>query len=86
MIDDRLAAQIGTVLGEGGALFVQTDVWAIALDALDVFERRDDLFENRAGAWSFWKAGNPYGARSTRERWCEDRGRAIWRLHFRRRG
>jgi tRNA (guanine-N7-)-methyltransferase len=85
MIDDALARDIAAMLEPGGELFVQTDVWAIALDALDVFERAEAHFENLEGAWSFWKRGNPYGARSTREEDCERKGKPIWRLRYRRR-
>ena len=84
MIDDGLARDIAALLEPGGELFVQTDVWAIALDALEVFERADSAFENLAGPWSFWKRGNPYGARSAREEDCERKGKPIWRLRYRR--
>lgn len=84
MIDPALAGHIGTALRAGGALLVQTDVWAIALDALEVFEELDWL-ENRAGSWSFWKRANPFGAKSWRERHCEAAGIPIWRLLYRRR-
>ena len=85
MIDDRLADGIERVLKPGGELFVQTDVWHMALDALAAIEQREDVFENAAGPWSFWKRGNPYGVRSWREQSCEKRELPIWRLLYRRR-
>jgi len=44
----------------------QSEVWALGLNAMYELERTG-AFENRAGAWSFWKQGNPYGVRSRRE-------------------
>ncbi|HUS31069.1 MAG TPA: hypothetical protein VMZ53_21310 [Kofleriaceae bacterium] len=81
MVDDVLAAQIDYLLAPDGELFVQTDVWDIALDALSAFEPR---FVNRAGEWTFWKDGNPYGVRSWREQNAEETGLPVWRLLYRR--
>lgn len=85
MVDARLAAAVAYSLRTGGELLVQTDVWALALDALDAFERREDAFSNLAGEWSFWRAGNPYGVRSWREQNAEETGLPIWRLRYVRR-
>ncbi len=85
MIDEGLAADLAWMMEPGGELFVQTDVWDIALDALEVFERAEDEFANESGPWSFWKGDNPYGARSAREVYCQAKGRPIWRLLYRRR-
>lgn len=85
MIDPDLAAAIAIVVKPGADVFVQTDVWDIALDAMDVFERADAHFENRAGEWRFWRGGNPYGARSWREQNAEETGLPIWRLMYTRR-
>ncbi|MEM9488972.1 MAG: tRNA (guanosine(46)-N7)-methyltransferase TrmB [Myxococcota bacterium] len=86
MIDDGLARAIHTVLARDGELFFQSDVWDIALETMDIFERLDTMYENRAGSWSFWKKGNPYGVRSWREQHCEEAGHAIWRIWYRRIG
>lgn len=80
MVDATLAEGISRLLAPGGELFVQTDVWDIALDALASFEPR---FENVAGEWTFWKEGNPYGVRSWREQNAEETGLTIWRLWYR---
>jgi tRNA (guanine-N7-)-methyltransferase len=85
MIDGTLADAIARVARSGADLFVQTDVWDIAIDAMDVFERSYDAFENRAGEWTFWRGGNPFGARSWREQNAEETGLPIWRLMYRRR-
>jgi tRNA (guanine-N7-)-methyltransferase len=83
MLDRDLACSIHTVLEPGGELLFQTDVWAIALDALAVLDGLDDRYANAAGPWSFWKGPNPFGARSWREQHCEEDGLPIWRLLYR---
>jgi tRNA (guanine-N7-)-methyltransferase len=85
MITDELGRDIVRLLQPAGELFVQTDVWELALDALGVFEPLDAELHNCAGAWSFWKRGNPFGAQSWREERCERNGWPIWRLYYRRR-
>ena len=76
---------IAQVTRPGAEVFVQSDVWEIALDAMDVLERADDAFANRAGEWTFWRGGNPFGARSWREANAEATGLPIWRLRYARR-
>ena len=83
MIDDALAAGIAAVARPGAEVFVQSDVWDIALDAMSTFER-DERFANVAGEWTFWRGGNPYGVRSWREQNAEETGLAIWRILYRR--
>jgi tRNA (guanine-N7-)-methyltransferase len=83
MVDAVLADGIARVARPGGEVFVQTDVWDIALDAMTVFER-DGRFGNAADEWSFWRAGNPYGVRSWREQNAEETGLMIWRMLYRR--
>jgi tRNA (guanine-N7-)-methyltransferase len=82
MVDDTLVRAIHTVCRPGAEVFFQSDVWSLALDALAVFEMREELFENRAGAWTFWKQGNPYGVRSWREQNAELEGLKVWRLMY----
>ena len=83
MVDDVLADQIAHALRPGGELFVQTDVWDLALDGLTAFEL-DPRFVNQAGEWTFWKQGNPYGVRSWREQNAEETGLPIWRIMYHR--
>ena len=52
MVDAALAAGIATVARPGAEVFVQSDVWDIALDAMATFER-DERFANLAGEWTF---------------------------------
>ena len=85
MVDPALAEGIAYLLKPGGELFVQTDVWDIALDAMASFD--GDLaerFDNEAGAWTFWKQGNPYGVRSWREQNAEETGLPVWRIMYHR--
>jgi len=84
MVDEALAAGIATVARPGADVFMQTDVWEIALDAMSTFER-DGRFENVAGDWTFWRGGNPYGVRSWREQNAEETGLPIWRIRYHRR-
>ncbi len=84
MIDAALADGVADAVRPGGDVFVQTDVWDIAIDALSTFEP-DDRFANVAGEWTFWKTGNPYGVRSWREQNAEETGLPIWRIMYRRR-
>jgi tRNA (guanine-N7-)-methyltransferase len=83
MIDANLADGIAHAARAGADVFVQSDVWEIALDAMATFER-DDRFANAADEWTFWRAGNPYGVRSWREQNAEETGLAIWRILYRR--
>lgn len=83
MVDPALADQIAHALRPGGELFFQTDVWAIALDAMATFDS-DERFVNASGEWSFWKQGNPYGVRSWREQNAEETGLPIYRIMYRR--
>jgi tRNA (guanine-N7-)-methyltransferase len=85
MVDPVLLAGVAQLLGPGCELFVQTDVWELAIDAMAAAES-DGHFVNRAGEWTFWKAGNPYGVRSWREQNAEETGLAIWRILYDRAG
>jgi tRNA (guanine-N7-)-methyltransferase len=79
MVDPALADAIASVASPGAEIFVQSDVWAIALDAMAALEPR---FANAAGEWTFWRGGNPYGVRSWREQHAEEHGLPIWRILY----
>ncbi len=83
MVDRTLIAGVAQITRTGAELFVQSDVWEIALDAMAAIES-DGRFANAAGEWSFWRTGNPYGVRSWREQNAEDTGLPIWRIWYRR--
>jgi len=83
VIGPGLMAAIGRALAAGGELYVQTDIFALALDAMAALEA-DDGFVNAAGAWTFLRE-SPYEAKSRRERQCESEGVRVWRLLYRKR-
>lgn len=84
VVTPGLAAELGRLLEPGGEVYVASDVFEIALDAMAVFEAEAPrLFESLAGPWSFLRK-SPFRARSRRERQCEAEGLRIWRLGFRR--
>jgi len=79
-INPGLIAAIGRALAPGGELYVQTDIFALALDAMAALEA-DPGFTSAAGAWTFLRA-SPYEAKSRRERQCETEGVRVWRLLY----
>jgi tRNA (guanine-N7-)-methyltransferase len=85
VMTDLLVDDLARALEPGGELFFQSDVWDLALDAMDVLERHDHQLQNLAGPWSFWKAQNPFGCRSKRESDCAELGRPVWRIRYRKR-
>ncbi|HVV84242.1 MAG TPA: hypothetical protein VHE35_14315 [Kofleriaceae bacterium] len=85
MVDDVLIDGCADLARPGGELFVQTDVWDLAIEAMAAIDGRDDAFVNRAGPWTFWRDGNPYGVRSWREQNAEETGLPVWRLWYTRR-
>jgi tRNA (guanine-N7-)-methyltransferase len=78
-----LVRDIQGALVPSGELFVETDIFDIALDAMAALE--EARFENARAPWSFFPE-NPFAARSRRERQCEMEGAKIWRLLYRRGG
>jgi tRNA (guanine-N7-)-methyltransferase len=82
MVTAELLDQCCRALAPGGQLLFQSDVWPVALEALALCEGTAALV-NQAGAWSFWKQANPFGARSWREANCEANDLPIWRLLYR---
>jgi tRNA (guanine-N7-)-methyltransferase len=81
MVDAALIDGIARLTQPGAELFVQSDVWEIALDAMTAIES-DGRFANAAGEWTFWRAGNPYRVRSWREQNAEATGLPIWRIMY----
>ena len=81
MVDPVLIAGVAQLTAPGAELFVQTDVWELAIDALSAIEN-DGHFANRAGEWTFWKTGNPYGVRLWCEQNAEETDLSIWRLLY----
>ena len=83
VIGPGLVAEIGRALAPGGELYVMTDIFALALDAMAALEA-SELYDSECGPWTFCRE-NLYDAKSRRERQCEAEGVPIWRLWYRRR-
>jgi tRNA (guanine-N7-)-methyltransferase len=84
VIGAPLVADIARALAPGGELYVMTDIFALALEAMAELEASPH-YESARGSWTF-APDNPYGAKSRRERQCEDEGARVWRLLYRRLG
>jgi tRNA (guanine-N7-)-methyltransferase len=81
VMNDDLADVLFRKLRRGGELFFQSDVFALALEAMAVLEASP--FRNLDGPWSFARE-NSYDAKSLREIRCEERGLRIWRMRYHR--
>jgi tRNA (guanine-N7-)-methyltransferase len=83
VIGPELMDEIHQALAPDGELFVQTDIFDLALEAMSSVEGAAPArFVNTHAPWSFLPA-NPYPAKSRRERQCEGEGVRIWRLLYR---
>jgi tRNA (guanine-N7-)-methyltransferase len=83
VIGPGLVREIARALAIGGELFVQTDIFALALDAMAALEAEPATFVNAREPWTFLRA-SPFAAKSRRERQCEQEGARVWRLLYRR--
>ena len=72
VIGPALMSEIGRALVPGGELYVMTDIFALALEAMAALEE-STIFANAQGAWTFARR-SPYLAKSRRERQCETEG------------
>jgi tRNA (guanine-N7-)-methyltransferase len=84
VVSVNLARDIHAALVPDGELFVETDIFDIALEAMAVLEAEEPrTFANALAPWSFLPR-SPFAARSRRERQCETEGARIWRLLYRK--
>ncbi len=82
VVSPTLARDIHSALAPGGELFVETDIFDIALEAMAVLEQDDPpRFRNAVEPWSFLSQ-SPFAARSRREKQCDAEGAKIWRLLY----
>jgi tRNA (guanine-N7-)-methyltransferase len=80
-----LVAEMSRLLVEGGEVYVNTDIFELALDAMATLEGdREPVFTNLREPWTFLR-DTRFAARSWRERQCEEEGLHIWRLGYRKR-
>jgi tRNA (guanine-N7-)-methyltransferase len=84
VMSPELVAELSGLLAEGGEIYLATDVFDIALDAMAVLEHDvSRRFLNLREPWTFLRE-SPFAARSRRERQCEAADIRIWRLGYRR--
>jgi tRNA (guanine-N7-)-methyltransferase len=82
-VDQDLILGLLPLLAPEGAIFVNTDIFDIAMDAMAALEAQPTL-RNLGGDWRFMRQ-SLFAARSRRERQCEALGTRVWRLGFARR-
>ena len=84
VMSPELVAELSGLLVAGGEIYVATDVFEIALDAMAALESDPaQRFVNLRESWRFLLQ-SPFAARSRRERQCEAEALHIWRLGYRR--
>lgn len=84
VVSPELIAEMSRLLAEGGEVYVATDIFEIALEAMAALEGDcAPQFVNLREPWTFLHA-TPFAARSWRERQCEAEGLHIWRLGYRK--
>lgn len=84
VICPELMEALHGLLAPGGEVYVATDIFALAMDAMAELEAEPPRrFVNLEGPWSFLRR-SPVVAKSRRERQCDEEGARIWRLGFRR--
>jgi tRNA (guanine-N7-)-methyltransferase len=81
VIEPALVTQMVRALAPGGEIYVNTDIFDLALDAMLAMEMCSEL-SNMVAPWTFMRH-SPFRARSRRERQCEGEGTKIWRLGYR---
>lgn len=80
-INPDLIGTLRGLLAPQGEIFVATDIFDLALEAMAALEM-DGGFANLVAAWTFQREP-PFRSRSRRERECMDKGAPIWRLGYR---
>lgn len=87
VLNEDLVADMHQALRPGGEIFVETDIFDLALDGMAALEGAEHqgarAFENTRSSWSFLP-DNPFPGRSRRERWCDEHDIKIWRVLYRK--
>jgi tRNA (guanine-N7-)-methyltransferase len=86
VVEPGLLEVVANQLVEGGELHFASDVFELALDAMDEFEQPETAalgLHNLAGPWKFTRA-NPCDATSRREDTTLERGQRVWRMRYRK--
>jgi tRNA (guanine-N7-)-methyltransferase len=82
IVNPELAEQLVTLLVPGGEVFFQSDIWELAIAAMEVFEN-DPWATQHHGRVVVLK-NNPYPAISLREERVTERDLPVWRILYRR--
>lgn len=82
VIEPALVDEMLRALTRTGEIYVNTDIFDLALDAMAAMEM-DDRLVNVVEPWTFLR-NSTFKARSRRETQCETDGTKIWRLAYRR--
>jgi tRNA (guanine-N7-)-methyltransferase len=84
VVSAELIRELSRLLVAGGEVYLATDIFEIALDAMAVLESDSSRgWVNLREPWTFLRA-SPFTARSRRERQCEAESIPIWRLGYRK--
>lgn len=86
VVELGLASVIADQLRDGGELHFASDVFDVALDAMEVLESPEVAqlgFRNVAGPWSFSRENPTEPVFSKREQTTRARGQRVWRMRYR---
>jgi tRNA (guanine-N7-)-methyltransferase len=84
VVSQELIGEMSRLLVAGGEVYLATDIFEIALDAMAALESDSSRgWVNLHEPWTFLRA-SPFVARSRRERQCETENIPIWRLGYRK--
>lgn len=84
VVDPGMLEVVCQQLRPGGELHVASDIFEVALAAMEEIEdpANEHLgLHNRLGPWRFWR-GNPFAAQSRREDMTLARGQRTWRMRY----
>ena len=85
VVDEALCEVMASQLRPGGELHFASDIFELALDAMEVLESMKVEamgFSNMEGAWTFSRR-NPSAFASRRELTTVERGQRVWRMRYR---
>jgi tRNA (guanine-N7-)-methyltransferase len=84
VVSQGLVEELHRSLAPGGEVYVATDIFELALDAMASLEAEPPArFENLVHPWTFLRQ-SPFSSRSRRELQCEGEDVRIWRLGYRK--
>lgn len=84
VMSPELFAELHPLLQPEGVVSVMTDIFELGLDAMAALESDDQRYGSLGESWRFYRE-RAFAAKSRREQQCEDEGKRVWRLLYRRR-